>query len=87
MTRLIIAYTGDGPRLAMILYAPGSVFDDIVKQQLAAGAVVVADEDDEQELGATINLVKPNGLACKGERLLLNNFTLCKINKETVSVS
>ena len=86
-TGLTVAYTGDGPRLAMILYAPGSAFDDIVKQQLAAGAVVVADEDDEPELGATLNLVKPNSLACKGERLLLNNYTSCNITKETVNVS
>lgn len=78
---------GDYPRLAMILYAPGSVFDDTVKQQIAAGVVVVADEDDEPELGATINLVKPNSLACKGERLLLNNSTSCNATKETVNSS
>ena len=71
----------------MILYAPGSVFDDTVKQQVAAGAVVVADEDDEPELGATLNLVKPNSLACNGERLPLNNSTFCNTTKETVNVS
>ena len=87
MTGLIIANTGDGPKLAMILYAPGSVFDDIVKQQIAAGTVVVAEEDDEPELGATINLVKPNSPACRGELLLLNNSTFCNTTKETVNVS
>ena len=70
----------------MILYAPGSVFDDVVKQQLATGAVVVADEDDELELGVTVNLVKPNNLACKRERLLLNSSTFGNMTKETVSV-
>ena len=71
----------------MILYAPGSHFDDIVKDQVAAGAVVVADEDDEPELGATINLFKPNSLAFKGERLLFNNSTLCNTTKEKANVS
>ena len=62
----------------MILYAPGSFFDDVVKQQIAAGSVVVADQDDEPELGATINLVNPNTLACEGfKRLLINNSTFC----------
>ena len=84
---LTVTNTGDGPRLAMIIYAPGSHFDDIVKQQIAAGAVVVADEDDEPELGATISLVKPNSLVCKGERLPLNNSTFCNTIKETVHVS
>ena len=84
---LTVTYTGDGPRLAMILYAPGSAFDDVVKQQVAAGAVVVADQDDEPEFGATMNLVKPNSLACKGEWLPLNNFTFCNATRETANVS
>ena len=71
----------------MILYAPGSHFDGIVKQQVATGAVVVADEDDEPELGPTINLFKPNSLACKGEHLLSNNFTLCNTTQEKANVS
>ena len=70
----------------MILYAPGSLFDDVVKQQLATGAIVVADEDDELELGVTLNLVKPNNLACKGERPSLNRSTFGNMTKETVNV-
>ena len=70
----------------MILYAPRSIFDDMVKGQLATGAVVVVDKDDEPDSYATINLVKPDSLACKEERLIINNSTSCNITKETVNV-
>ena len=71
----------------MIIYAPGSVFDDMVKEQLATGVVIVVDEDGEPELGATMNLVKPDSLACKEERLVLNNSTSCNVTTEKVNVS
>ena len=71
---------------AILLYAPGTVFDDVVKAYLAAGTVVVADEDDEPEVGASIRVVKPNSLSCVGGRLSLANSMYCNTTRETVNV-
>ena len=59
----------------------------VLKAHLAVGTVVVADEDDETELGASIGIVKPNSLSCFGERPFLGNFTYCDTTRETVNVS
>ena len=71
----------------MILYASGSVYDDVVKADLAAGTVVLAEEDDEPELGATTGIVKPNSLSCRGVGLALDYSMPCKRMKNTVNVS
>ena len=84
---LTIVCTGDHSRLAMILYAPNSFYDAVVKSHLAAGMVIVADEDDEPELGATTRIVKPNSLSCWGARLALSNSTFCNTGEEAVNVS
>ena len=84
---LTIVCAGDYSRLAMILYAPDSFYDEVVKSHLAAGKVVVAEEDDEPELGATTRIVKPNSLSCRGARLVLSDSTLCNTREETVNVS
>lgn len=78
---------GDHSRLAIILYAPGSVYDDIVKADLAAGIVVVADEEPDPNLGATTGIVKPSSLSCNGASLALGDATSCNITEETVNVS
>ena len=77
---------GDYPRLALILYAKGSLFDEVVQAHLAAGKVIVAEEDDEPELGATIGIVKPNSLACGRAGLTLGNSTSCNISDDEMSV-
>lgn len=82
-----IVLTGDHSRLAIILYAPGSVYDDVVKADLAAGIVVVADEEPEPNLGATTGIVKPSSLSCKGALLALGDATSCNMTEETVNVS
>lgn len=78
--------TGDHSRLAIILYAPGSVYDDIVKVDLAAGTLIVADEDPEPDIGATTGIIKPSSLSCRGALLALGNSTVCNMT-ETVNVS
>ena len=84
---LTIVCTGDHPRLVLILYAPGSYYDEEVQEDLAAGKVIVAEEDDEPGLGATIGLVKPNSLSCGGARLALSNSTSCNTTETIVNVS
>lgn len=76
--------TGDYPRLALILYAPGSYFDEVVQARLAAGTVVVAEEDDEPGLGATTGIVKPNSLSCGGALLTLSNSSSCNTTETIV---
>ena len=78
---------GDHSRLAMILYAPGSVYDDILQAHLAAGTVIVAEEDDEPELGATTGIVKPNSLSCGRAGSALHYSTSCNTTVGTVNVS
>lgn len=80
---LTIVCAGDHSRLAMILYAPGSIYDDVVKADLAAGTVVVADEEDEPRLG----IVKPNRVICEGEELALDHSMSCNRTEEMVDVS
>ena len=84
---LTIVRTGDYPRLALILYAPGSYYDGEVQAHLAAGTVIVAEEEDEPGLGATIDLVKPNSLSCGRARLALSNSPSCNTTGKTVNVS
>ena len=59
----------------------------MVQEHLAAGTVIVADEDDEPVLGATIGLVKPNSLSCGGARLALSSSTSCNTTETIVNVS
>lgn len=84
---LTILRAGDHSRLAMILYASGSVYDDVVRAELAAGTVVVAEEDDEPELGVTTGTVKPNSLACGGAGLALDYAMSCHRTEDIVNVS
>ena len=84
---LTIVCTGDHPRLALIVYAPGSYYDEEVQAQLAAGTVVVAEEEDEPGLGVTTGLVKPNSLSCGGARLAPSNSSSCNTTETIVNVS
>ena len=68
------------------MYAPGSYYDELVQAHLAAGTVIVA-EEDEPRLGATIGLVKPNSLSCGGARLALSNSSSCDTTETTNNVS
>ena len=85
-TWLIIVCTGDYPRLVLILYAPGSYYDEEVKEHLAAGTVIVAEEEDEPGLEATAGLVKPISLSCGGARLA-HNSSSCNTTETIVNVS
>lgn len=76
--------TGDHARLALIIYASGSPYDEEVRAKLAAGTVVVAEEDDELGLRTTTGLVKPNSLSCGGARLALSDSTSCDNTTETI---
>ena len=71
----------------MILYAPGSAFDEIVKQKLAAGIVIVADEEDEPALGADTRIVKTNSPACRRGVLELVNSTSCNTTENIANTS
>lgn len=71
----------------MILYAPGSFYDDIVKADLAAGIVVVADEDPEPGVGATPGIVEPSSLYCRQVLPVLGNSMFCNTTRETVNIS
>lgn len=69
----------------MILYAPGSIYDDIVKEDLAAGTVIVADEDIEPYSGASAGILGPSSLSCRG-LLPLSNSTSCNTTGEALNV-
>lgn len=84
---LTIIFTGDRSRLAMILYAPESVYDYMVKADIAAGTVIVADEEPEPNLDVTTGIVKPSSRLCRGALLELGISTYCNTTKETFSVS
>ena len=85
---LIIVRTGHHSRLALILYAPGSVYDGIVEADLAAGTVIVADEDPEPNLGATAGIAKPSSLSCRRALPALGgNYTFCNTTEGTIDVS
>ena len=70
-----------------MLYEPGSYYDEMVEAQLAAGIVIVAEEDDEPVLGATTGIVRPSRLACGGIGLVLSNSTSCNKTEEMANVS
>lgn len=84
MTYHLYVCTGDHARLALIIYASGSIYDQEVRAKLAAGTVVVAEEDDELGLRTTTGLVQPNSLSCGGARLALSNSTSCNDTTETI---
>ena len=84
---LNIACSGDVARLALFLYAPGSRLDDDIKAKLAAGMLVVAEEDDELGLGSNIGIVTPESLSCRGAWLASGDSTLCNVTGETVNVN
>lgn len=84
---LTIISAGDHSRLALILYAPGSIYDDIVKRDLAAGTLIVADEDPGTESGATAGIGNPDSVYCRRALLALDNSTFCDATEETVIVS
>ena len=71
----------------MILYAPGSVYEDKVKADLAEGIVVVANQDPEAEVGASAGDVGVSSLACGGALPALSNSTICSTIAGTVNVS
>ena len=70
-----------------MLYAPGSHYDEEVQAHLAAGTVVVAEEDDEPESVTTTVLIKPNGRSCGGARLALSDPSSCNTTETSVNVS
>ena len=70
-----------------MLYAPGSVFDNTVEERLAAGIIIVADEDDEPVFGADTGMVKTNSPACQREIRGLVNSTFCNTTEEIVRTS
>ena len=82
---LTIVCTGDHSRLVMILYAPGSIYDDIVKEDLAAGTVIVADQDNEPYSGASAGILGPSSLSCRG-LLPLSNSTFCNTTEVALNV-
>ena len=84
---LTIVCVGDHPRLALILYAPGSLFDEEVQAHRAAGTVIVAEEDDEPGSGASTGLIKPNSRSCGEARLALTNSSSCNTTETIVNVS
>lgn len=59
----------------------------MVKADLAAGTVIVADEDPEPNLSAATGLVTPSNLSCGGALLALGNSTLCNTAQETAIFS
>lgn len=83
----VFFFTGDHSRLAVILYAPGSVYDDKVKADVAEGIIVVANQDPEAEVGASAGVVGGSSLVCSGALPVLKNSTDCSTVAGTVNVS
>ena len=84
---LIVVGTGHHSRLALILYAPGSVYDGMVEADLAAGTVIVAEEDPKPNLGATAGIAKPSSLSCRRVLPALGNSTFCNTTEGIIDLS